>query len=226
MKKISILLLTALSLHGFAQSNSFGTISGGIGMDFGFGIPSLQAGGATYNVVGSEIGFISLNASYPFDLNFGLAEPVSIGVQYAPTNFRFTDGGGSIVVKSTSIGLNINLYLVNTDKFNMEFSLTPKTLLFKEFSLDAYQDGLRVDLKGGGMAGRLKFNILFSDNIGIYFDLGYDRYKVQLDKYSLVNDYQNLEDDLDELIQDDISLRLGGIHMGMGIALKFEAFGE
>lgn len=222
MKKLIVGLGLLFTGTMFSQSNEFGVISASIGANYGFGIASLNIGDdVSFSSVGETVSF---NACYPIELNVGILKPLGLGVQYSPTTFLFATGDGALKLKVKSIAANINLYPVNKDRFNMELSLSPGKLLFNEVNLNRLEPGLKAEFKGSIFKTRLKFNFYFSDDIGMYGQVGYDSYKAKLIDYSLEENDEELEMELDELIDEGLFLGLGGLNIGMGFNVKFAAF--
>ena len=220
MKYYFTILCLGMFIQSKSQSNSFGTISGNVGANIGINAIALEKTGVTAYAL--EEG-AALMTHFPIEVNFGLLKPISVGLNVAPSRWSLIDEG-IISGKFTSWGININLYPINRNRFNMQLSLTPSLLTFKPFSLDYDQNNkVYVDLKGTAFKARLLFNIYFSDNAGMYFDLGFSSYKIGINSYSLLLDDPDLEADIKNLVNQGFNLRLPGVQAGIGVVFKLKA---
>jgi len=207
-----------LSKQSMGQGNSFGTIHGSIGVSAGVVTPVtiLHENGMSYTVL-AGIGVPLLTSSTPMELNFGLADPLSIGINYRPMKFRY---GAVISMEAKSIGFNFNLYLINRKKFSMEMSLTPQKLIFKPVNIDILDNHIDFRLKGSGFSAMTKFNIYFSKNAGIYFGFGYDSYKIGLESFRVDSENTDVENELTNALGSNLRIKTPGIRFSVGIAIK------
>ncbi|TAL56953.1 MAG: hypothetical protein EPN85_14700, partial [Bacteroidetes bacterium] len=102
-----------------SQSNDFGIISGNVGANFGINAIALEKTGVTAYAVADVAAIMT---HFPIELNFGLFKPLSIGANFSPSRWHLIDEG-IISGKFASWGLNINLYPINKNRFNMQLSL-------------------------------------------------------------------------------------------------------
>lgn len=204
-----------------AQSNRFGVISGNIGANIGINAIALEKTGVSAYALEEGVGMFT---HFPIELNFGLLKPISLGVNFSPSRWVLVgEDEGIVSGKFTSYGVNINLYPINTNRFNMQLSLTPSLLSFEEFSL-AYNSSnqLNIDFTGTAFKARLLFNIYFSDHAGMYFDLGYSSYKIGIDNYSLKISDPELEAEIKTMADQGFNLRLPGLQAGIGVVFKID----
>lgn len=222
MKYFKSIIVCCLVISSFAQnkSNDFGVLSANLGARGGLGVATLGISGGNYSLVtASEAAIFTSN--FPIDVNFGLLKPISVGLNFTPTNYSVIGEGGVLTAKNNSLGLNINFYIVNTPRFNMQLALTPYTVLTNNIELNYHPYSFNAKIKGSGFMGRLLFNIFFSENIGMYFGLGYHRSSYQLKSFNMQIANDDLEFELNEIFKNDISLRVPSFGLSIGIATRF-----
>lgn len=221
MKTYTIVLLSfIIATQIVAQSNGLGVISGGIGANIGAHAISLEKAGISITPYGElETGIISTN--YPMELNIGIAKPLSVGFNYTPSRLYLAeDGDGFSAIKTKSFGVNFNVYMINRNRFNMQFSLTPGILKFDPFELRYDLNYVKLDLEGKSLAARLMFNIYLSKNAGLYLNLGYSSYQINVKQFVLHLEDPQFEAELNTILANDLSFRLPGLQAGLGVVFK------
>ncbi len=205
-----------------AQTNSIGTITGGAGVYIGTGVPTISL--FPNSAISGEIpvGIATINTYKPFELNIGIAKPISLGLQYTPTSFNVVAGPSLVRAKSKTLGVNINLYLINANRFSMEASLTPNKIWFNPLDLGFIGESLKVKVGGTGFKSRLKLNFLLAKNAGFYISLGYDIHRIRLKEFSVSNEDSEIEEDLNYILNNNIALNIRGISAGVGLVFKID----
>ncbi|MBN8703552.1 MAG: hypothetical protein J0M08_10835 [Bacteroidetes bacterium] len=222
MKKHILFWVLALTFSAInAQSNKLGTVSGNIGANAGINAAQLgKAGISSYTLSDASI----FTSNFPIELNLGIAKPLSIGANYTPSNWSIIGESGNVSGKFAALGANINLYIINRNRFNMQLSLTPSYLLFKpiDFSFNQNSNTIKANLSGVDYKARLLFNIYFTNHFGMYFNIGYNTYKISISDYNLLLQDPNLEQELKDLISENFKSSLPGFQGGAGIVFKFK----
>jgi len=222
MKYLFLVLCFGILTQSKSQSNDFGIISGNIGANIGINAIALEKTGVTaYPIIDEDVTAIMTN--FPIELNFGLFKPISIGANFSPSRWSLIEGD-IVSGQFSSWGLNVNLYPINKNRFNMQLSLTPSLLTFKTFSLEYDQNNkINIDLKGTAFKTRLLFNIYFSDNAGMYLNIGYSLYRIGINKYNLLLQDPDLETEINDLVNQGFNLILPGVQAGIGVVFKLNS---
>ena len=221
MKKsvlISTLLLTLIYNKVNSQNNNTGVISGGAGVNIGATVPFLEVAGISGTYLGA-FALTSVTTSFPIEANIGIAKPLSVGINYTPTNFTFPQAG-VLTAKSKSLGVNFNLYPINAKRFTMQLAITPSKLWFNKFDISYKEHYFKAQLGGTSLNTRLIFNIFLSKNAGLYFNLGYQVHKMTLQNFESSFTSDDFEEDLTNVVKNNVGVNMNGVHAGIGVCFK------
>lgn len=218
-KELLLLFLFICSTFIKAQSNKFGIINGNVSVDFAMHYTSLEKSGITaypLTVAGPAV------RSFPVEVNFGLVKPLSAGLNYSYC--RWVTGRG-ISGKFSQVGININLYIANAKRFNMQLALTPSIVKFKPVDFVYDQNNyLSLQLKGTSFKTRLLFNFYFSDYAGMNFGIGYSSYQIGIKNYAVKVSDPELEKELNNIASQNFKLTISGVSVCIGVIIKVDLF--
>ena len=230
MKKITIGLLAVtfclfLSNNTHAQAFQKGNKNFDLGIGFG-AYGTTQTVTTTFNGVPIKNSDTDGAASMivPIKFEYGVGEKVGIGAEFLYNNYVINDSDRVNLDKVSSIdfGVNCQYHLLNSDKNDLfiGLGLGMSSMSIKYVS----NNNLIVEsINGSGIyySFGITDRIFFSENVGIFFNLGYRGYNYS----SLEADFTS---EVDALIANSgftysqtWEWKFSGVHIGTGLALKF-----
>jgi len=217
MKKILYTIsILALTLQGFSQAQDKGAISIDLGADLGahFNQYDSKYNGAT---IGDTDSSGAATTMFRFDAHYNIVKLVSVGLHYRGGKYLEDENDLEIVNnKVNMIGLGVRLYPVNKDKFvwylgatlgSSKLEINRQIVILVTIPYQAKYKSSHVGFETG-------FSWYFAKNFGLNMGLGYSGQKFLMTDYSINND------PLDLTNWENI-LTTAGVHLNMGLAVKF-----
>lgn len=209
IKSVLIISLSVLSLNSFSQAFEKGNIN----IDLGLGI---GAYGTKVTYKDTKNNFeVSKNdgaASFivPLSFEYGISNKIGIGLQIGASNY-FIDNKDSTnnteSVKSVDFALKFNFHLLNANRNDLFISLG---LGGSSVNWNFINTSETYSGSGSYFTLSLVDRIFFTDNIGMFFNLGYAGYN-----------YNNMKTSSGNPILDNLTWSVKGVNLGTGLAVKF-----
>jgi len=208
--------LLLISIISFSQSVTQGNIL----VNGGFGIGIYSGKLSTADTTETAVpGLLSIGAGY------AITDDIIAGVRLERNGYIVAEEDSN---KITSINPSIfaTYNIVNSDKATLYFTAEYGYSRIRFISEDKYGVENNVSIKsksGGKLNFDLGTNIYFSDNIGMFFNVGYAMYS-----YNKLTYHNDQSDPTDLVWTDDgtedgtpIKFKLSGVNIRTGLAFKF-----
>lgn len=218
MKKLLLGLTLFATTFAFGQSNKTGTIQVGFGLGGTLGFTSMELS-STNPQDKPELGNGG-GGGFNFGLRaqFGIIEMISAGFYVRRESGAYiaefsqpqVDETYTITASGFGFGFEPKFYLVNKDKFNLNFapSIGYSTANTK-FSDDGVNDQIPGSASGLSYGVAMGTNFYFGDKLGMSIDLGYAS--------------TTLSGDLNNIFLKDFryEVKNRGLYLGLGFIAKF-----
>lgn len=156
-------------------------------------------------------------------VEYGISNKFGIGLKVGASNYFIAEEDKDTLesVKSTDFAIHCNYHLLNADKNDLFITLG---LGITNVNWE-YKTAPGIFLKsakgtGGYFTLGVTDRIFFSDHIGVLFSLNFPFMKINVDP-ELADDVQEALDSYNVDYELDMKMRLSGVYLGTGLAIKF-----
>jgi len=222
-----VLLLVVTSLSANAQAFQKGNIN--IDLDLGMGIYATQTswtlGVGPFTQSGSDADG-TVGTVFRLGGEYGISNKFGLGLKFGSSNYLIAEEDKDTIqsVKSTDFSINFNFHLLNAEKNDLFLTLelggaSAKWLWHEDKTFLSSAKG-----SGSYVALGLTDRIFFNDNVGILFSFkyaGFNYSNITAELSSIGKDLASALSFLGTPSWSFDSIRLNGVYLGTGLALKF-----
>jgi hypothetical protein len=235
MKKTTFLLATTLLLLlSFTSNNTYAQAfqkgNWNIDVDLGLGIYATETETAVkFSALGLSINESDIDkdgtASSVFRLGaeYGISNKIGIGLKIGASNYFIDEEDKDTVksVKSNDFAIHLNYHLLNADKNDLflTFGIGIATANWEYHDI---QGAFLKSAKGSGGYFTLGITdrIFFSDHVGMLFSVNIPMMRLNIDP-ELSDDVTAGLNAFNVDYEIDMNMRLVGVYIGTGLAIKF-----
>ncbi|MCW8898012.1 MAG: porin family protein [Flavobacteriales bacterium] len=225
---IMLLMLSITSIKTNAQAFQKGNWN--IDIDLGLGIyatettTSVKANAFGFNINESDTETDGTASSiFRIGAEYGISNKFGLGIKIGASNYFIDEEDKDTLksVKSTDFAIHCNYHLLNADKNDLFITLG-LGIVNANWEYQDIQGAFLKSAKGNGGYFTLGVTdrIFFSDNIGMLFSINFPFMNINIDP-ELSDDVQSALNSFNVNYELDMKMRLRGVYLGTGLAIKF-----